>query len=267
MYQTQLHDDEFGQFQRWLHQAAGIDLSPAKKALVASRLSKRLHHYELDSYGDYFRLIMSDHPQELQLALDLLTTNETYFFRESKHFDFLCNTVLPLVPKERTLRIWSAASSSGEEPYSLAMTLSEKHGGFNWEIMASDISSRMLEQARLGRYPIERAHNIPMSYLMKYCLKGIGQQEGSFIIDRKLQERVRFLQINLIQELPDIGMFDVIFIRNVMIYFNKETKAEVVQRLVPRLRTGGYLLVSHAESLNGLPHGLHLVSPSIYQKR
>ncbi|MGL5155150.1 MAG: CheR family methyltransferase, partial [Aeromonas veronii] len=125
----------------------------------------------------------------------------------------------------------------------------------------------VLEQAMSGRYPIERAQNIPLPFLMKYCLKGVGLQEGIFIIDRKLRDKVQFMQINLNQDLPDIGMFDVIFIRNVMIYFNKETKGQVLQRLVPRLKPGGYLLVSHAESLHGLRHGLQLVSPSIYQKR
>ncbi|MFM5687272.1 protein-glutamate O-methyltransferase CheR, partial [Aeromonas caviae] len=148
-----------------------------------------------------------------------------------------------------------------------AMTLAEKRSTFNWEILASDISSRVLEQAMSGRYPIERAQNIPLPFLMKYCLKGVGLQEGIFIIDRKLRDKVQFMQINLNQDLPDIGMFDVIFIRNVMIYFNKETKGQVLQRLVPRLKPGGYLLVSHAESLHGLHHGLQLVSPSIYPKR
>lgn len=266
MYQTQLHDDEFAQFQRWIHQTAGIDLSPAKKALVASRLSKRLCYYELESYGDYFSLIMHNRGSELQIALDLLTTNETYFFREPKHFEFLGNKVLRQLPKERMVRIWSAASSSGEEPYSLAMTLADHLELGNWEVIASDISTRVLEQARTGLYPIERAHNIPLPLLMKYCLKGVGFQEGTFIIDRKLREKVQFYHINLNQELPDIGLFDVILIRNVMIYFNRETKGQVLQRLVPRLRKGGYLIVSHAESLNGLPHGLQVVSPSIYLK-
>jgi chemotaxis protein methyltransferase CheR len=266
VYQTQLHDDEFAQFQRWIHQTAGIDLSPAKKALVASRLSKRLCHYELESYGDYFSLIMNNRGTELQIALDLLTTNETYFFREPKHFEFLSEKVLARLPKERAVRIWSAASSSGEEPYSLAMTLADTLSQSNWEVIASDISTRVLEQARSGQYPIERAHNIPLSFLMKYCLKGVGFQEGTFIIDRKLREKVQFHHINLNQEIPDIGMFDIILIRNVMIYFNRETKGQVLQRLVPRLKKGGYLIVSHAESLNGLPHGLQLVSPSIYLK-
>ncbi|HGY1045077.1 TPA: protein-glutamate O-methyltransferase CheR, partial [Aeromonas salmonicida subsp. salmonicida] len=152
------------------------------------------------------------------------------------------------------------------EPYSLAMTLAETLSQGNWEVIASDISTRVLEQARAGQYPMERAHNIPLSFLMKYCLKGVGFQEGTFIIDRKLRDKVQFRHINLNQELPDIGMFDIILIRNVMIYFNRDTKGQVLQRLVPRLKKGGYLIVSHAESLNGLPHGLQLVSPSIYLK-
>ena len=144
MYQTQLHDDEFTQFQRWIHQTAGIDLSPAKKALVASRLSKRLCHYELESYGDYFSLIMNNRGPELQIALDLLTTNETYFFREPKHFEFLSEKVLARLPKEQAVRIWSAASSSGEEPYSLAMTLAETLGDRPWRVHASDLSAKVL---------------------------------------------------------------------------------------------------------------------------
>ena len=148
------------------------------------------------------------------------------------------NKVLAQLPKERAVRIWSAASSSGEEPYSLAMTLADSLNHGSWEVIASDISTRVLEQARAGQYPIERAHNIPLPFLMKYCLKGVGFQEGTFIIDRKLREKVQFHHINLNQELPDIGLFDVILIRNVMIYFNRETKAQVLQRLVPRLRKG-----------------------------
>jgi chemotaxis protein methyltransferase CheR len=262
-----LSDQEFSQFQRWLHQATGIDLSPAKKTLVSSRLAKRLSHYQLPSFGDYFHLIMGDSAKlELQLALDLLTTNETYFFREPKHFEFLSEQIVPHFPRERALRIWSAASSSGEEAYSLAMTLAERRAAAPWEIIASDISSRVLTQAKAGLYAIERAHNIPTAYLMKYCLKGIGQQEGTFLIDRKLKERVHFSQVNLNKPLPDLGQFDLIFIRNVMIYFNRETKEQVLARLLPLLRQGGYLIISHAESLHGLQTGLQLVSPSIYRK-
>ena len=158
MHGTALNDGEFRQFQTWLYRIAGINLSPAKKALVAGRLGKRLKHHQLDSYGEYFQLIMGhDAANELQVALDLLTTNETYFFREPKHFAFLREQVLPKVAAGKPLRLWSAACSSGEEPYSLAMTLAESLGNSPWEILASDISSQVLAQARTGHSPRARA--------------------------------------------------------------------------------------------------------------
>ncbi|MDR6959621.1 chemotaxis protein methyltransferase CheR [Pseudomonas brassicacearum] len=262
-----LTDREFSQFQSWLYQAAGINLSPAKKALVAGRLFKRLKHYELGSYGEYFKLIMNgQRTDELQVALDLLTTNETYFFREPKHFDFLRQHVLPHATPGKVFRLWSAASSSGEEPYSLAMTLAEGLGTTPWEVIGSDISSQVLAKARAGHYPMERARTLPHPLLVKYCLKGTGSQQGTFLIDRTLRSRVNFVQVNLNDTLPELGEFDVIFLRNVMIYFDQPTKIKVVARLLPRLKSGGYFIVSHSESLNGISDALKLVAPSIYRK-
>ncbi|KPZ04608.1 MULTISPECIES: CheR family methyltransferase [Pseudomonas syringae group] len=262
-----LTDREFGQFQNWLYNAAGIKLTLAKKALVAGRLFKRLKHYELDNYGEYFKLIMNDQRNgELQVALDLLTTNETYFFREPKHFDFLRQQVLTKATPGKMFRIWSAASSSGEEPYSLAMTLAEQLGTTPWEVVGSDISTRVLSKARSGHYPLERTETLPQPLLFKYCLKGIGRQEGTFLIDKSLRSRVSFVQVNLNDTLPDLGEFDVIFLRNVMIYFDQETKSKVVARLIPRLKPGGYFIISHSESLNGINDMLKMVSPSIYRK-
>jgi chemotaxis protein methyltransferase CheR len=267
MEATSLKDDEFQQFQSWLHRIAGISLSPAKKALVAGRLSKRLKHHRLPSYGEYFRLIsQTAEASELQIALDLLTTNETYFFREPKHFDFLRTQVLPKAKPGQTFRLWSAASSSGEEPYTLAMTLAEGLVSTPWEIVASDISTRVLEKARAGHYPLERAHNIPKHLLSRHCLKGTGSQEGTFLIERTLRSRVQFMQINLNNALPRIGEFDVIFLRNVMIYFDMDTKREVVARMLPLLKPGGYFIVSHSESLNGITENLKIITPSIYRK-
>lgn len=267
MHATALKDGEFQQFQTWLYRIAGINLSPAKKALVAGRLGKRLKHHQLDSYGEYFQLIMGHGAaSELQVALDLLTTNETYFFREPKHFAFLREQVLPKVAAGKTLRLWSAACSSGEEPYSLAMTLADSLGNSPWEILASDISSQVLAQARTGHYPLARARGIAQPLLVKYCLKGTGRQEGTFLIERSLRERLHFMQINLNQTLPNIGEFEVIFLRNVMIYFDQPTKQQVLARLLPRLKSGGYFIVSHSESLNGISDALQLISPSIYRK-
>ncbi len=262
-----LKEEEFHQFRSWLHRTAGINLSPAKKPLVSGRLSKRLKHYKLSSYGEYFRLIThASQTEELQVALDLLTTNETYFFREPKHFDFLNSEVLPHAKPGLPFRLWSAASSSGEEPYTLAMTLADSLGSTPWEIIASDISMRVLEKARTGHYSMDRTEGIPKHLLSKYCLKGTGAQEGTFLIERTLRSRVQFMQINLNNALPRMGEFDVIFLRNVMIYFDMDTKREVVARMLPHLKSGGYFFVSHSESLNGINDSLKLVKPSIYRK-
>jgi len=267
MHVVTLKDNEFQQFQSWLHNTAGISLSPAKKALVAGRLSKRLKHYNLSSYGDYFRLItQKSEATELQVALDLLTTNETHFFREPKHFDYLRQQVLPKVQPGKTFRVWCAASSSGEEPYSIAMTLSDGLPSTPWEIIASDISLRVLEKAHSGHYSIARANTIPKPFLAKYCLKGTGAQEGTFLIETKLRSRVQFMQINLNAALPKIGEFDMIFLRNVMIYFDIDTKCQVVARMLPLLKPNGLFIVSHSESLNGVTDNLKLISPSIYRK-
>lgn len=262
-----LSDREFQQFKHWLYGAAGINLAPSKKALVAGRLAKRLKHHGLASFGDYFHLIMNrQEAGELQIALDLLTTNETYFFREPRHFDYLSAHILPGAQPGKTFRVWCGASSSGEEPYTIAMTLAESLISTQWEIVASDISSRVLEQARRGHYGMERAEDIPQRLLSKYCLKGTGSQHGTFLMERSLRERIRFMQINLVASLPEIGEFDVIFLRNVMIYFDMDTKRQVVGRMLPRLKRGGHFIVSHSESLNGISDSLELVKPSIYRK-
>ena len=262
-----LSDKEFQQFQSWIHTTAGINLSSAKKALVAGRLTKRLKHYELSSFGEYFQLIMQKtEGVELQMALDLLTTNETYFFREPKHFNFLLTQILPKATPGKTFRVWCGASSSGEEPYTIAMMLAEGLTTTPWEMIASDISTRVLEKARSGHYAMERAHNIPAALLSKYCLKGTGTQEGTFLMEKSLRSRVQFMQINLNSTLPKMGEFDVIFLRNVMIYFDMETKRQVVGRMLPMLKPGGYFIVSHSESLNGITERLKVVTPSIYRK-
>lgn len=262
-----LLDSEFTQFQGLLYRLAGISLSPAKKALVCGRLAKRIKHHRLDSYGEYFQLLTSGRePQELQIAIDLLTTNETYFFREPKHFEFLRSRVIPARRPGSTFRVWSAACSSGEEPYSIAMLLADCLREAPWEIVASDISTRVLERARSAHYAMERAEHIPQEYLRTFCLKGVGRQEGTFMIDKRLRSKIDFRQVNLNEQLPRLGEFDVIFLRNVMIYFQTETKRQVVARLLAKLRPGGVFIIGHSESLNGLTQGLQNIMPSIYRK-
>lgn len=260
-------DHEFAQFQKLIYGIAGINMSAAKKTLVSGRLARRLAHHGVGNYADYFRILHDDSSRgELQIAVDLLTTNETYFFREPKHFDFIRDQVLPHHRPGRPFRVWSAACSSGEEPYTLAMVLADGLGDAPREIVGSDISMRVLEKARGGHYSLERAKGISRQHLSRYCLKGVGSQEGTFLIDSSLRQHVQFRQINLNDPLPQLGEFDVVFLRNVMIYFDMETKSQVVKRILPLLRPGGYFFVSHSESLNGITDELKIVTPSIYRK-
>lgn len=262
-----LSDAEFTLLRDWVQTAAGISLSAAKKPLVTSRLLKRLSQLGLASFGEYYRLVTQAGNAETQTALDLLTTNETYFFREPRHFDFLRERALPTRRTGIPYRVWSAACSSGEEPWSIAMTLADALPDAPWEVLASDLSMRMLDRARSAQYPLERAAHIPKPLLKKYCLRGIGNQAGSFRLDRPLRQRVQFRQVNLVQPLPEVGIFDLIFLRNVMIYFDVDTKAQVVRRLCERLRPGGYFFCGHAESLHGLGVPLDAEQPAIYRRR
>jgi chemotaxis protein methyltransferase CheR len=258
---------EFSQFQRFIFDAAGIFMANGKQALVSGRLAKRLAHYQLNSYSDYLRLLESRaQPSELQMAVDLLTTNETYFFREPKHFALLRELAHQARAGGKVLRVWSAACSSGEEPYSIAMVLADVLREAPWEVLGTDISTRVLERARCGHYPMERASQMPAEYLRRYCLKGQGSEAGTLLIERSLRSRLHWQHVNLNEPLPKVGSFDVIFLRNVMIYFNLETKREVVARLLAQLRPGGYFLIGHSETLNDINDTLTPVAPSIYRK-
>lgn len=255
---------ELTRLREWLKAAAGIHLGTGKGTLVTSRLARRLRETSADTFTEYLRLLAAD-ANERQVALDLLTTNETYFFREPRHFDFL-QRLMPTLPTGRPIRIWSAACSTGEEPYSIAMLLASQLRSRSWEILATDISSRVLEAARAGHYRMERARGIPLELLARFCLKGTGTQEGTLLVTRSLRERVRFEHANLNAPLPDVGEFDVIFLRNVMIYFDLETKRDVVARLLTYLRRGGHLLIGHSETLNDVSRALEAVAPAIYRK-
>lgn len=266
MLAQSLTEKEFAQFQRMLCEVAGIHLAPAKKLMLAGRLGRRVRDLGLASFGDYFQLLQQ-RKDERQLAVDLLTTNETYFFREPKHFEFLQEQILPGHPRGRPFRVWSAACSSGEEPYSLAMLLDDRLGDAGWEVLASDISTQVLDKARRGLYGVNRIELMPAEYRRRYCLRGIGAQEGLLLLQQSLRSRVQFRQINLNAALPGgLGNFDLILLRNVMIYFQQETRRQVVQRIVQQLRPGGYLFVGHSESLNGIAAGLQPVRPSVYRR-
>jgi chemotaxis protein methyltransferase CheR len=264
---SSITDAEFAQFQRLIYQIAGISLADSKKVLLVGRLGKRLKALNLATFGAYFKYVSSGNdPGERQTMVDLLTTNETYFFREEAHFDFLRQVVIPNHPPGQSLDIWSGASSTGEEIYTLCMVLADEMGATGqWTILGSDISTHVLGIAQRGQYWLDRTRGLPQSYLRKYCLKGVRAQEGSFIIDPALRRHTRFMQVNLNTTLPEFGKFHVIFLRNVMIYFDNETKRKVVARLVEKLRPGGYFIVGHSESLNGINETVKPVKPTIYR--
>ena len=268
MSESAITDQEFKLFQQLIYKIAGISLSDSKKVLLVGRLQKRLRHYQLENFNQYYRLLSSDeHPGELQVIVDLLTTNETYFFREPKPFDFLRQHILRGWRGERPFRVWSAASSSGEEAYTIAMVLADTLASKAWEIVGSDISTQVLDKARQGHYPMTRIDGIPRPFLSKFCRKGVRSQEGTFLINAELRARVNFLQVNLTQSVTaDVGLFDVIFLRNVMIYFDNDTKRRVVSHLLPHLRPGGHFIIGHSETLNGIVTSLNQVSPTIYRK-
>jgi chemotaxis protein methyltransferase CheR len=268
MIEATITDQEFALFQRLIYKIAGISLSDAKKILLVGRLTRRLRQYELGTFTQYYRMLASgDHPEELQTMVDLLTTNETYFFREPKHFDFLRDEIIRKRKSSATFRVWSAASSSGEEIYTLAMVLADNLPNTPWEVVGSDISTQVLAKAATGHYSLARTEGIPPAYMNKYCLKGVRSHAGTFLIAPELRKRTSFYQINLTQPIDaDIGDFEVVFLRNVMIYFDPETKAKVVHNLLPRLKSGGHLIIGHSETLNGITDRVMAVRPTIYRK-
>jgi len=264
-----LSDTEFERFRIFIYQAAGIDLLPGKRALVQSRLAKRIRQLQLDSFTAYWKLLQGDEGQaERQRAINLLSTNETYFFREPQHFDWLQKYVRNLQQKQREpVRIWSAACSTGEEAYSIAMILAETlglHG--KWQIHASDINTQVTTFARRAIYPLERARRTPPSLWHKYLLRGIDEYAGKVRVLPALTQKVNFFNLNLLNSASCVQeKFDVVFLRNVLIYFDNDTKQQVLEQLCSKIRPGGYLLIGHAESLRNMALPLQQEQPSRYR--
>jgi chemotaxis protein methyltransferase CheR len=260
-----LSEHAFHAVTEMFHRVSGIRLTEAKRALVTGRLQKLAQASgasDLDGYVE--RMVREADPEELVRVVDKLTTNETYFFREPQHYEVLVDLLTSGPARGGTYRVWSAASSSGEEAYSLAMVLAEKMGTRPWEVMGTDLSTTMVSNARRALYPMERAQNMPPKYLKRWCLKGQDDMEGQLLISGELRSRVRFECANLTQPLPDVGMFDVIFLRNVLIYFDAPGKADIVNRVLTRLKPGGHLFTGHAESLTNLNLPVRAVAAAVY---
>ncbi|MEY2881919.1 MAG: Chemotaxis protein methyltransferase [Verrucomicrobiota bacterium] len=269
-----MRDSEFDFIRGVVYERSRISLGDDKRELVAARLGKRLRETQSASLGDYCALLRSPRAEEeLGCLIDAISTNHTFFFREGQHFDFLRDTIVPAMAQRARLErwprfyAWSAASSSGEEAFSIAMTLAAALPVWRWDIEGTDISQRILARARAAIYPAEAVERLAAATRTAHFQRGFGPQEGFYRVKPELRERVAFHQLNLLEgEPPFAEPFHVIFCRNVMIYFDHATQEELVARLARRLVPGGYLLVGHSESLTHIHHGLRLVRPATYQK-
>jgi chemotaxis protein methyltransferase CheR len=262
---------DFQLFQQLIHREAGIHLVESKRVLVEGRLSRRLRELGLD-FRAYYALLETDEAERVRLV-DAISTNETHFFREPRQFEFLESRVFPewLARGEqgqmsRRVRVWSAACSTGEEPYSVAMSfLAHFPPGWEIEILATDISTRVLDRARAALYALEKAKEIPARYLKPFMLKGTGEQEGWMKAGPEIRSLVRFGRVNLNDDALAVpGQFDLILCRNVLIYFDAPSKARVVERLLERLDVRGYLFLGHAEAMIGASSRTRSVGPTIY---
>jgi len=261
-----LSAEAFRTIQEWLYQTAGILINAQKGSMVVSRLWRRVEALGLDDFDAYLNYVFSaSGVAERAEMLDRLTTNETYFFREPAHFARLKNQIIPSL-NGRPVKVWCAAASTGEEPYSLAMVLADQLGADGWQLVASDICRRALKQASSGLYRLERMELLPDDYLKRYCRRGTGDYQGMMMIDRELRARVRFEQHNLLSPWPEAGGFDVVFLRNVLIYFDQPTRQRVINHLCATLRPGGWLITGHCESLAGIRMPLQQLAPSVYRE-
>ena len=249
----------------------GLELGKGKEQLVASRLGKLMRKLGFTAFRDFYQHVQGDRTGDALVELiDVLTTNHTSFFREQAHFDFLVQRIFPEYKGHGPMRIWSTASSTGEEPYTIALTSREHLGAQSPSlprILATDISTRVLDTARKGMYSADRFQGGIAPWLKKHLLRGEGRWEGWYRMRPEILSMVEFRRVNLIEPLPDVGRFTVIFCRNVMIYFSRETQEVLVNRLAGCLEPGGYLFTGHSESLTGIQHDLQQIQPAIYRKR
>jgi len=263
-------DREFKRISDIMYEAAGLSYNDSKKSLIQSRLAPRIQKLGLGGFADYIAILEDEsEAAEFQMAVDLLTTNETYFFREPKHYDLL-QQELPALADKSSIAVWSAASSFGDEAYSTAMLLSDLQMsgrvGPGWSILATDISHRVLLSAKEAVYPQDRLSAVSPDRLRRYCLRGDGPSEGQVLMQDKIRNRVQFGQLNLCKPFSGLGPFDVIFLRNVLIYFDPPTKVDVVDRVLTALKPGGLFFLGTAEGRVPCKTPLQTVIPGAFRK-
>jgi len=265
-----LKPHEFDAIRRLAYEKFGLDLRKGKEELVAARLGKRMREGGFGSFDEYYRHVVGDASGEALVGMiDSLATNHTSFLREAAHFEFLRENVWPGLRERLRIELWSAACSTGEEPYTLAFSLFEQLGAQAFKkvrILATDISTKALDAAHRAVYPAERFSTMPPAWLRQFLLRGEGRWKGSYRIKPEVRSQVEFARLNLVESFSQRSLFPVILCRNVMIYFYKVTQEGVVNRLASCLEPGGYLLIGHAESLTGIKHELTYIRPAIYRK-
>ncbi|MDQ7006661.1 MAG: protein-glutamate O-methyltransferase CheR [Acidobacteriota bacterium] len=268
---TKLSPGDYERIRALIHKHAGIAMPDGKEALVASRLRQRLKACGISTIPEY-RDFVTRNPEshELRAMIDVLTTNKTSFFREEAHFRYLAEVVVPEAQASRRLRLWSAGCSTGQEPYTTVICLAESLRDFQqWDIriLATDISDRVLAEAKAGRYPRHTLDGLDESLVRKYFQAEKNQGEWVYVANPILRKPVSFARLNLMARWPMKGPFDAIFCRNVMIYFDKPTQEHLVNRFHDLLRPGGHLLIGHSESLTGLDHPYESIAPATYRRK
>ena len=263
-------DAEFERIADIMYESVGLSYNIGKKSLIHSRLSPRMQKLGVDSFAGYIAMLEdATQAAEFQMAVDLLTTNETYFFREPKHYDLL-QQELPNFANKSSLAVWSAASSFGDEAYSTAMLLSDMQVagriGPNWSILGTDVSHRVLLSAKEAVFPEDRLRAVTPERLRRYCLRGDGPSQGQVMLQDKIRQRVQFGQLNLCKPFDGLGPLDVVFLRNVLIYFDPPTKVDVVDRVLATLKPGGLFFLGTAEGRVPCKTPLQTVIPGAFRK-
>ncbi len=265
----ELSGKQFNKVSQLVYQFSGIDLKAGKEALVKARLMKRLRALKMRSFDEYMNHIENDDgSRELGLMIDVITTNKTGFFREPEHFNYLRDKILPELKNPR-MRFWSAACSSGEEPFSLAILLRDEVPNIDSrdvKILATDISTKMLEKASEAVYKEETLRDVPALLLQKYFIKNRKERPRTYRVKDSISKMIKFAWLNLMDPWPMKGPFNVIFCRNVMIYFDKPTQQKLINRFWDLLEQGGYLFVGHSEGLSSISHKFKYVRPATYRK-
>jgi chemotaxis protein methyltransferase CheR len=262
---------EFDKIRELAYEKFGLDLKEGKEGLVAARLGKRIREAQFGSFGEYYQSVVDDSTgQALIQLIDALATNHTSFLREPAHFEFLRETILPQLKSRRHVDIWCAAASTGEEPYTIAFSILDAWGeeaANRVRIHSTDISTKALDKASQAVYPADRFEALPHQWQRKYLLCGHGRWQGWYRVKPEVRAMVEYRRLNLIEPFDHKSPFALIFCRNVMIYFDKPTQRQVVNRMAEWLEPGGYLFTGHAESLAGLQQPLLYVQPAIYRKK